>query len=99
MEGSDGAEDAGEVLEQAATYLGWTVANLADTWDPEVVVLGGSVIRAGGCLFEDLLALEQRVVLAPARSRVQIRRAVLGPDAELIGAATLVMADYLAAPV
>ncbi len=88
-----------ELLAQAVTYLGWTVANIADNWDPEVVVLGGSVIRAGGSFFDDLLAVEQRVVLETARSRVQIRRAALGADAEIIGAATLVMADYLAAPV
>ena len=89
---------AGELLSQAVTYLGWTVANIVDNWDPEVVVLGGSVIRAGGSPFEDLVAVAQRVVLETARTRVQIRRAALGPEAEVIGAATLVMADYLAPP-
>lgn len=89
---------AGEVLARAATYLGLAAANAIDNWDPEIVVLSGSVIRAGGALFDNLLAAEQRSVLETGRTRVRVVRATLGGDSKAIGAATLVIADYLATP-
>ncbi len=98
------AADAGDVLTRellahAVMYLGLTVANAVDNWDPELVVLGGSVIRTGGSFFTDLLAVEQRVVLETARARVQVVHSALDVEAEIIGAATLVIADYLTEPV
>jgi predicted NBD/HSP70 family sugar kinase len=89
---------AGEVLARAATYLGLAVANVVDSWDPELVVLSGPVIAAGDVLFEDLLATEQRSVLETGRNRVRVARAAIQAHAKIIGAATLVIADYLAAP-
>lgn len=89
---------AREVLGRAAMYLGLAVAGAVDNWDPELVVLSGPVITAGGALFEDLLATEQRSVLETGRSMVRVGRAAIAAHAKIIGAATLVIADYLAAP-
>jgi predicted NBD/HSP70 family sugar kinase len=89
---------AGEVLGRAATYLGLAVANVVDSWDPELVVLSGPVVTAGAALFEDVLATEQRSVLETGRNRVRVARAAIQAHAKIIGAATLVIADYLAAP-
>jgi predicted NBD/HSP70 family sugar kinase len=95
---AEGDDLAREVLTRAATYLGLAVANAVDNWDPELVVLSGPVIREGGDLFEKLLAEEQRTVLETGRAGVRVTRAVLDEHAKIIGAATLVMAEYLAAP-
>jgi glucokinase len=89
---------AGEVLARAATYLGLAVANVVDSWDPELVVLSGPVIAAGDALFKDLLATEQRSVLETGRNQVRVGRAAIQAHAKIIGAATLVIVDYLAAP-
>ena len=95
---ADGDDLARELLTRAATFLGLAVANAVDNWDPELVVLSGPVIREGGDLFEKLLAEEQRTVLETGRAGVRITRAVLDEHAKIIGAATLVIAEYLAAP-
>lgn len=95
---ADGDGLARALLDRAATYLGLAVANAADNWDPELVVLSGSVVRAGGTLFDDMLLTEQRSVLETAQGRVRVTRATLGENAKVIGAATLAIADYLAAP-
>ncbi len=89
-----------ELLSRAATYLGIAVANMVDNWDPELVVLSGSVIRGGGGLFEEIKALEQRFVLKPGggASSISIARSTLGAHAKIIGAAGQVISDYLAAP-
>lgn len=89
---------AGELIRQAARYLGLVVANAIDNWDPEIVVLSGPVMDAGGALFDELLRTEQRTVLETARHRVQVVRAQLDRNAKIVGAAYSVIADYLAAP-
>lgn len=94
----DGDDLAHELLDRAATYLGLAVANAVDNWDPELVVLSGPVVFAGGDFFDDLLATEQRSVLETGRSGARVARAVLDAGAKIIGAATLVIDGYLAAP-
>lgn len=74
-----GAALACEPLAQAVMYLGLTQANVATTWDPELAVPSGSVLRAGagGSLFDDLFAIVQRTLQETARTRVQDVRAPL----------------------
>lgn len=89
---------ARELLARAATYLGLAVANAVDNWDPELVVLSGPVVQAGGSLFDDLLATEQRSVIETGRAGARVARATLDAGAKIVGAATLIIADYLAEP-
>jgi len=88
---------AGELLEHAAEYVGLVVANTVANWDPELVVLSGSVIRDGG-IFDRVLASGRRSVLEVARTRVRMAPAVIGPNVKMIGAASLVITEHLAAP-
>ena len=55
-------------------------------------------MRKSSRLFKALLAAEQRSVLETGRSGVRIVRAQLDRHVKIVGAATLVIADYLAAP-
>ncbi len=88
---------AGELLEHAAEYLGLVVANAVANWDPELVVLSGPVIREGG-LFDRVLAASGRSVLEVARARVRVAPAVIEAHVKIIGAASLVITERLAAP-
>lgn len=88
---------AGALLSRASTYLGLAVANAIDNWDPELVVLSGEVIHDAG-LFEAILVAEQQSVLETGRAGVRIVPAQLEHHVKIVGAATLVIADYLAAP-
>jgi N-acetylglucosamine repressor len=89
---------ASELFNRAATYLGLAVANAVDNWDPELVVLSGSVIRAADRLFDEIKVFEQRFVLKTGTGSVGVARSALGAEAKIIGAATLVIADYLTTP-
>jgi len=86
-----------ELLEHAADYLGLVVANAVANWDPELVVLSGPVIRDGG-IFNRVLAAGTRSVLEPARARVRVAPALIEANVKIIGAASLVITEYLAAP-
>jgi glucokinase len=87
--------DAGAiaVLERVGEYLGAGLVTLSNIFDPELVVIGGGAAAAG----ELLLAPARRVLadraLPPARDRVRVVPAALGPDAGFIGAAALALTE------
>lgn len=87
-------ELAREVLRRAGRALGIGLSNLVNVFDPEVIVLGGSVVRAG----EPFLgpARDQLFEMNSAQRRRPMRLDItsLGGDAGLLGAAALAF-DWL----
>lgn len=80
---------ARSVMAEAARYLGIGVASLVHLFNPECVIIGGGVANAGPLLFLPVEAeVQQRVMLA-FRRRLTIRRALLGDDVGVLGAAAL----------
>ncbi len=63
------------------------VASLINVLDPEVVVIGGGITRAGKALFEPLAAELDRMEWRPAGHRVRVVPAELGEFAGAFGAA------------
>jgi len=82
---------AREVLDRAITFLGTGVANAINVLDPDVVVIGGGVSRAGAALF---VPLRQAIAAASAPSppnAVAIVPASLGDGVGVLGAVALVL--------
>ncbi len=84
-----GDQGACEVLAELAWWLALGLANLANAFDPEVVVLGGGLAGAGEVLFEPLREAFTRLVEAGSQREVRIVPAALGPAAGAIGAGLL----------
>lgn len=84
-------EAAQEVLRRAGRYLGIALSNIVNVFEPQVIVLGGSVVKAGepylGVARDQLSAMltQQR------RRPVRLERARLGNDAGIVGAALLAL--------
>ena len=82
----DGDQLAIGILDTAGTYLGIAMGTLVNLFNPQLIVLGGSVIKAGA----PLLAPMRRSMVASswkaARRGLRIVRPALGDDAGLIGA-------------
>jgi glucokinase len=82
-------ESARDVMRRAGLMLGIAMSNLANLFDPEVIVLGGSVVRAG----EPFLgpARDQLAEMTAAQRRRPMRLDVssLGGEAAILGAAAL----------
>jgi glucokinase len=90
-----GDEDARGKLEEIGGLLGAAIGSFANTFDPELVILGGGFGRAAGELvLEPALRAARREALAPADETLRIVPAELGADAGLVGAA-LVAFDAL----
>jgi glucokinase len=85
----DGDPDARSLLERLGRLLGVGVAGLVNTFEPELVVVGGGLSEAGD-LFMDAVRAEARARALPVIfDRVSIELARAGPDAGAIGAGLL----------
>jgi len=87
-----GDELALEIFRKMGTYLGIAAANIVNTLNPEMIVIGGGVSAAFD-LFAPAAQAEmlRRAFPVPA-ARCQIVRAECGDDAGLLGAAWLALA-------
>ena len=88
-----GDGDAVALYERIGTLLGVGIANLANIFNPELVVVGGGVAAAGDLLLEPARRQVARQALRPQRDEVRIVPASLGEDAGLIGAAALCLVE------
>ena len=78
------------ILEQVFAYLGAGIANVCNTVDPDTVVLGGGVSKAGTMLLEGVERHFKRHVFH-AVAPVHFRLASLGNDAGAYGAFKLIL--------
>ena len=88
--GAAGDAVALTILEQVYSYLGEFLANICCVTDPEVIVLGGGVSKAGQPLVEGARKYYQKYVFHAARE-TRIELAQLGNDAGAYGAFKLVL--------
>ena len=88
--GKAGDELAGRVLDQYYDYLGESLANLCDVVDPEAVVLGGGVSKAGQMLLDGVRPYFDRYIFHAARG-ARFALASLGNDAGAYGAFKLAL--------
>ena len=88
--GKAGDPLATRVLDQYYTYLGESLANLCDVVDPEAVVLGGGVSKAGQMLLDGVRPHFDRYVFHAARG-ARFALASLGNDAGAYGAFKLAL--------
>jgi glucokinase len=82
-----GDELAREVHGIAAEALAMAIAAALALLAPDRVVLGGGVMAGAGALVEDVAALVPKYVYDAAHRDVRFERALLGPEAGLLGAA------------
>ncbi len=80
-----------QVMKRAQYYLGILVANLVNTLDPEVIVIGGGIAeRLGEGYVAPIRATAREYYLRQdGRERIKIVPGVLGDNAGAIGAAVL----------
>lgn len=88
--GKAGDSVALEILEQVYRYLGEFLANVACVVNPEVIVLGGGVSKAGQPLLDGTKKYFDRYVFHAAKN-VRFELATLGNDAGAYGAFKLLL--------
>ena len=88
-----GDELAQEILEQVYDYMGQFLANVCCVADPEVVVLGGGVSKAGQPLLDGAKRYFDKYIFHASRG-IRFALASLGNDAGAYGAFKLVLDLY-----
>lgn len=84
-----GDERARAILGRAGATLGLGLANLVDTLNPEMIVIGGGVAAAGDLLLAPARATMHQWAQPLAAKQVKVCRSRLGWRASLLGAAKL----------
>jgi glucokinase len=91
----EGDPEALEIMDKFAWWVAQGLANLADIFDPDTIVIGGGMLESGDLFLDRTREVFPQLVLAgPDRPRVDIVPAQLGERAGAIGAA-LVARDLL----
>jgi glucokinase len=88
-----GDVEAQEIIDQAMRYLGVGMANLANLFNPQLIVIGGGLTNIGELLFGPVRrVVDQRAFRAQSQA-LRIVRAELGDDVGVLGAAAVALAQ------
>lgn len=79
-----------KVVDKVAYYLGLASSHLANILNPSTIVFGGGVSKAGKILTDSIQPYFEKYTFPTVRQSTKIRLAVLGNDAGIIGASSLV---------
>ncbi|HEX2294467.1 MAG TPA: ROK family protein [Actinomycetota bacterium] len=82
-------QTARDVLRRAGTALGIGLSNAVNVFDPELIVLGGSVVNAGEAYLGAARDQLQRMTKAQRRRPMRLDVTSLGADGGIVGAAAL----------
>jgi glucokinase len=82
-----GDEFALQAVEHQANYLGLGLANLINLFVPEIIVLGGSVMKSADLFFDGIRKVIRQGCRFVPFERTELAMASLGENANLIGAA------------
>ncbi|WP_077213968.1 ROK family glucokinase [Bacillus dakarensis] len=77
------------VVEEVAFHLGMALANIANTLNPDKIIIGGGVSRAGDILVNKVEEYFGKYAFPRVKKSTEISVATLGNDAGVIGAAWL----------
>ena len=81
---------ANEIVNRVVFYLGIALANVGNVFNPEKIIIGGGVSRAGKTLLDPLIRYFQKFAFSTVAQSTRIDLATLGNDAGVIGAAWLI---------
>lgn len=82
-----------ELIESAGVNLGTRIAYLINLFNPEVVVIGGGIEKAGELLLGPIRRTVRKFAFEEPASKVRIIPSALGEDAVALGAASLVLRE------
>jgi glucokinase-like ROK family protein len=88
---ANGDSAAARLIEEAGREIGIAVANLCNLINPDRVIVGGDLSRAGKLITEPILESIRRFAIRSAADQVTVVPGVLGERAELLGALALVL--------
>lgn len=93
IEAEKGDKVSKEILNNALSYLGITIANLANIFDPDIVVVGGGVTNGGKIVFDKINEEIERRCLRTISDNIKIHKSMLQGKVGVLGAAALAIIE------
>ncbi|MBD7916390.1 ROK family protein [Clostridium sp. Sa3CUN1] len=93
LEAERGDRVAKDILNEALSYLGITVTNMANIFDPDKIIIGGGVSQAGQIVFDKIEEEMSRRCLRTIYDNCKVEKALLGGKAGVLGAAALAILE------
>ncbi|MBV9229640.1 MAG: ROK family protein [Chloroflexi bacterium] len=90
MAAEAGIDVACDIIARAAEGLGVGLVNIIHIFNPEIIILGGSVTQIGARLLEPARHIVEKRAMHIPREAVRIVMAKLGEDTGLVGAGALI---------
>ncbi len=90
----EGDEKALAAVNKATKYLGLGLAAIASVTNPQVIIIGGGVSKAGDFFIDRIKESFEEHAFGPCKQEVEIRHASLGNKAGIYGAASLILRGW-----
>ena len=84
-----------EVLRNAGEKLGKAISHIINLFNPELIIIGGQLSKAGSHLIQPLMLAAEEHSIPNLYSDVSIRLSQLGPHSASLGAATMAINDKI----
>ena len=84
-----GDEEAERIIAEAMRFLGLGMANLANIFNPDFIVIGGGLTNLGDRMFEPVRRIVKETAFPVIAQNLQVVPAKLGSAVGVIGAATV----------
>jgi predicted NBD/HSP70 family sugar kinase len=88
-----------EIMDRFATYWGNFITNLVGIFNPEAIVLGGSLIQDNELLLGKIREIVYEQCWESVTEGLHIELSSFGSDFELIGAAAVALQDVFQFPI
>jgi len=82
---------ANSIFKEAGFYIGLGIVNLLHILNPELIIIGGGVSKAGDLLFDPIRATVEDRAIPSIKEGVKIIPSALGDDVGLLGAAAFTL--------
>lgn len=82
-----------KVMEETLEYLAAGIVNMINLFNPDVVILGGTLLYGNDVMIEKIKAYVNDRALRFSTHYLDVRSGSLGENAELIGAASILLED------
>jgi predicted NBD/HSP70 family sugar kinase len=80
-----------DLLAKISEYLGKGLATLIHIFNPEAIILGGKVSKAGNFIIDPIQQTLNKYTIYKIKNDCQIMTSILGDKSAVMGAMTLVM--------
>jgi predicted NBD/HSP70 family sugar kinase len=85
-----GEPRAVKIWQEVGARIGFALAGIVNVFNPEVIVVGGGVAEAGDILLRSIKKTLDVHAMKQLKGKIKIKKAILGNDAGVLGAALLV---------